>query len=120
MKAYGKLIILDNGKSFFGPGVADLLKEILKTNSIKDASKNMGLSYSKALRILKEAEQHLGFTIVEKFRGGDSGGESRVTDKGKKLIESYDFLYEEVNKTLDKNFDKYFAWIGGCSDDKVE
>lgn len=111
MNVYSKLIILDDGIRFFGPGVCDLLKGILETNSIKDAAKNMGLSYSKALRILKKAELYLGFNIVIKSRGGETGGETIVTDEGKRIIESYDLLYKDVNETIDKSFPKYFAWL---------
>lgn len=47
--------------AYFGRGVADLLHGIEKYHSLNQAAKEMGMAYSKAWRIVGEAEQALGF-----------------------------------------------------------
>ena len=50
----------------------------------------MGMAYSKAIRILKHAEEVLGFPLTSRSVGGVSGGGSRLTDEGKEWIEKYE------------------------------
>lgn len=111
MRAYSKVYISDDVGSVFGPGVLKLLRGIQDTGSVKEAASDMKLSYSKALKILKKAEKYLGFEVVEKYRGGDGGGESVVTEEGKRLIESYDMLCNEVDRALESGFKDYFSWM---------
>lgn len=111
MRAYSKVYISDDVASVFGPGVLKLLRGIQNTGSVKEAANNMKMSYSKALKILKKAEKYLGFEVVEKYRGGDSGGESIVTKEGKRLIESYDRLCSEVDRALESGFKEHFSWM---------
>ena len=51
---------------FFGPGVARLLRGIEHTGSLQAAAAEMGMSYSKAWRILHTAERELGFLLVHR------------------------------------------------------
>lgn len=49
--------------AYFGRGVADLLHGIEKYHSLNQAAKEMGMAYSKAWRIVGEAEQALGISF---------------------------------------------------------
>ena len=51
----------DIGERFFGEGPCRLLHRIEETGSLRAAAQAMGLSYSKALRMVKRAEKELGF-----------------------------------------------------------
>ena len=71
---------------FFGPGVSELLDNIEKYGSVASASLNMGLSYSKAWKMIRDSENGLGCTLVERSTGGKGGGKALLTEKGKKII----------------------------------
>lgn len=54
----------DNDEKFFGEGPYRLLLAIEKTGSLRSASKSMGLAYSKAFHMIKNAEEALGFSLT--------------------------------------------------------
>ena len=66
----------DNDEKFFGEGPYRLLLAIEETGSLRSASKSMGLAYSKAFRMIKNAEEALGFSLTSRTTGGRSGGGS--------------------------------------------
>ena len=49
----------------FGPGVAELMRHVEETGSLSEACRCMGMAYSKGWRIMKHAEEDLGFTLME-------------------------------------------------------
>lgn len=86
MKAITNIYLYEEDIRFFGPGPYQLLRLVEETGSIRAASEKMGLSYAKALNILKRAEKSLGFPLMEKKIGGKGGGGSQLTP------EAFDFL----------------------------
>lgn len=50
----------DAGERFFGEGPCRLLHLIEETGSLRSAAAQMGLSYSKALRLVQHAEKGTG------------------------------------------------------------
>lgn len=91
MEAVTKIVFLDeNREKFFGEGPYRLLRGVEQTGSLRSAAAAMGMAYSKALRILKHAEEVLGFPLTSRSVGGVSGGGSRLTDEGKEWIEKYE------------------------------
>ena len=54
----------DAGERFFGEGPCRLLHLIAETGSLRSAAAQMGLSYSKALRLVQHAEKELGFALT--------------------------------------------------------
>ena len=64
----------DAGERFFGEGPCRLLHLIEETGSLRSAAAQMGLSYSKALRLVQHAEKELGFALTCKTIGGGGGG----------------------------------------------
>ena len=62
MKAVTRITFCDdNDEKFFGEGPCRLLHAIEETGSLRSAAISMGLAYTKALRIIKNAEAALGF-----------------------------------------------------------
>ena len=47
-------------EKIFGPGIAELLERVEQTHSMRKATQDMGMAYSKAWRIVKTAENALG------------------------------------------------------------
>ena len=64
----------DIGERFFGEGPCRLLHRIEETGSLRAAAQAMGLSYSKALRMVKRAEKELGFALPAKPLAGAAAG----------------------------------------------
>lgn len=69
----------------FGPGIAALCEGVRDTGSLNAAAKSMGMAYSKAWRIVKEAEDSLGEQLL--VRDGAHG--STLTDDCIKLLDTY-------------------------------
>jgi len=84
----------------FGKGVATLLEGIRNHGSLNASAKQIHMAYSKAWRIIKEAESCLGFALLE--RQGALG--STLTDEGLKLLDVYQQLESESTNQLDKRF----------------
>lgn len=96
---------------FFGPGVVELLQHISQTSSINMAAREMGMSYNKAWRILKRAEEELGFPLVLKSVGGSNGGGSKITAEGKVLIEKFLSFQTKTYEIADTYFNEIFDGI---------
>lgn len=90
MKVITRVIFLDDQREkFFGEGPYRLMMAVEETGSLLKAAQSMGMAYSKAMKILKKAEQTLGFPLTERSAGGASGGGSRLTPRGKEWTEKY-------------------------------
>jgi len=100
-----KISIADeNNRGFFGIGIIWLLEEIEKTGSIKGAANNLGMSYSKAHKILKRVEDKTGKPLLEKKRGGIERGGSQLTDYSKNLILEYKKFQNNIKDYANKKF----------------
>ena len=93
----------------FGPGMAMLLRRIERLHSLRAASLDMGMAYSKSWTILREAETGLQFPLVHSTTGGRNGGGAVLTPKGQRLLEAYEQFERELNETGEELFRKYFA-----------
>ena len=91
MKAHTKIIFFDeNEHKFFGEGPARLLHAIEKYGSLRTAASSMDMAYTKALKIIKTAENALGFPLTTRTAGGKSGGGSQLTSEGKEWLNRYE------------------------------
>ena len=76
----------DAGERIFGEGPCRLLHLIEETGSLRSAAAQMGLSYSKALRLVQHAEKELGFALTCKTIGGRGGGGSTLTAEARQFF----------------------------------
>lgn len=91
MKAQTKIVLVDdNNNKFFGEGPARLLHAIEDQGSLRIAAKSMNMAYTKALKILNNAEQTLGFPLTTRTTGGKDGGGSKLTSDGKEWLTRYE------------------------------
>lgn len=109
MRAVTTIFLCEDDIRFFGPGPYTLLKKIDETGSIRTAALNMELSYAKALKILKRAEECLGFPLVEKRIGGKGGGGSRLTKETQQFMEKYKKYQEECCETNQRIYNEIFS-----------
>ncbi|MEE0612367.1 MAG: LysR family transcriptional regulator, partial [Collinsella stercoris] len=80
----------------FGGGCAALLEGIADEGSLNRAAKRMGMAYSKAWRIVREAEAHLDCELLT--RDGARG--SRLTPEGERALKGYRELQREVDELI--------------------
>ncbi len=91
MKAITKIIFLDDNEDrFFGEGPARLLHKIETEGSLRAAAFSMGMAYTKALKLLKHAEEVLGYPLTARSAGGKHGGGSKLTPEGKEWLKRYE------------------------------
>jgi molybdate transport system regulatory protein len=104
----GYKVWLDNHGKAFGDGPYELLSRVEQTQSLHQAASQMGMSYSKAWRLIGALEKRLGFLLIERKVGGLSGGGSRVTSQGKELMKRYKHFQKDVKTSLEKIYRTHF------------
>ena len=109
MKAVTKITFLDeNGEKFFGEGPVRLLRGVERTGSLRAASAEMHMAYTKALKLVKNAESALGFSLINSVTGGKSGGGSSLTKEGKEWLERYEKYRDECIQTNHRLYLEHF------------
>lgn len=86
-----------------------LLEMLEWTGSLQTASECLGLSYTQCWRQIKSMETELGFPIVESVAGGQRGGGTRLTEKGKLFLEAYQQFILAGEKMLEILFQEQFS-----------
>ena len=97
------------GDAFLGPGVVELLERIVENGSILRASRQMNLSYVKALHILKRTEEELGRPVLIRQKGGPARGSSELTEFGKAFLERYGQLRESIEAAGREAFGRFLG-----------
>ena len=110
-----KLQIAKNVK-FIGPGCRDLLRLIREQGSVRLACEAMGMSYSKAWRILNTLEAETGLQVLTRRQGGKSGGETSLTPEGKELLTRFEAYESECKKAVEAIFRHHFAGEAGMQE----
>ncbi len=100
---YKVSITSETGYELIGDSDWELLLKIQENASLKIAAEKVGISYRKAWGDLRKIENKLGFAIVEKNRGGESGGYTKLTAEGETLINAY----KELNINFQNAVNKY-------------
>ena len=91
----------EDGERFFGEGPCRLLHAIEQTGSLRAAAQSMQMAYTKALGLVRHAEQVLGFALTERKIGGKGGGGSVLTDEAKEFLYRYE-QYRDACKQAGK------------------
>ena len=105
----GVTVRIFGSEKCFGPGVAELLEHVDQTHSLRQATMRMGMAYSKAWRILKTAEENLGFPLLSSTTGGKGGGGAELTEAGRRFLMSYRALEKAVRDYADEAFLEYIG-----------
>ena len=102
----------DNGIKFFGEGPCRLLRCVEKNGSLRAAAMEMEMAYSKASKLLKQAENNLGFPLTTRSAGGKDGGGSRLTPEGKRWLQQYEAYRDACVKANQELYRLHFPEIG--------
>jgi len=98
--------INDGDQRFFGPGMVSLLESVERLKSLRAAAAEMAMSYSKAWRIIKTAEESLGGKLLESRTGGSGGGGAVLTDLAKEFLSDYKRLNDDIIAYGEKRFEE--------------
>ena len=119
---YDKLVERSNRKLFrpvldvslmregrlFDKNAALLLHTVAYAGTVKEASSKIGISYSKAWKMISALEDNLGFPLLERQPGGESGGASQLTAEGRHLLLQYERYVEDIKRYANSVFGHYF------------
>ena len=109
MKPVTKIQFFDeNGEKFFGEGPCRLLRLVERTGSLRSAAVSMEMAYSKALKLVKQAEEALGFPLTQRCAGGKDGGGSTLTPEGRAFLERYEAYREACVRASRELYAHYF------------
>ncbi|WP_425448196.1 winged helix-turn-helix domain-containing protein [Dethiothermospora halolimnae] len=103
-----KVWLKENDKKVFGKGPKELLLKIEELGSIRQASIDMGMSYSKAWKLVANLEETLNIKILEKTIGGSHGGSSLLTEEARKLIKKYEAFEKEAQEKIKDLYHEIF------------
>lgn len=93
---------------FFGAGTAELLELISYEQSVRMASNLMGISYSKAWKMIKKMEEGSGYTMVRCQQGGKDGGKAELTEDAVLLLKKYRLFEKRLKEEAEKIYDEIF------------
>ena len=109
MKPVTKIQFLDeNGEKFFGEGPFRLLRLVEETGSLRCAAASMGMAYSKALKLVSQAEKALGFPLTQRSVGGKDGGGSTLTPEGREFLQKYEAYRDACVQANRELYAQYF------------
>ena len=89
----------------FGLGVVMLLEGVEQERSLNRAAKRIGMAYSKAWRVIREAEGQLGYELL--IRDGARG--STLNEEGRRALETYRSIEAEVRAIVERRKGE-FGW----------
>jgi len=94
------------GDGFLGEGRFQLLLAIDRAGSLRKAAEELGISYRKAWGDIRAAEAHLGFELVDRQRGGNSGGSSVLTERARQLLQAFEEVKANIETVVTGEFGK--------------
>lgn len=105
------LFLDDRDEKFFGEGPCRLLHAVEENGSLRAAAASLGMAYTKALKIMNNAEKALGFPLTVRAAGGRSGGGSTLTEEGKEWLARYEAYRDACVQANRELFRQYFPEI---------
>ena len=113
MKASTRITFFDDqGEKFFGEGPARLLRGVEEQGSLRSAAMAMGMAYTKAMKLVKQAESSLGYSLIARTTGGKDGGGSILTPEGKRWLLTYEAYRDACVKSNQALYRQFFPQIG--------
>ncbi len=104
-------VSLSKEKPFLDSKIAMLLMLIDETRSVRAAGQRMQLSYSSCWNIIRTLESQLSFSLIERSQGGAGGSQSRLTDRGRELLDRYSAYEKRLKDQAAALYGEYFGDI---------
>lgn len=99
---------LEKETAFFSHRLKLLLFLLDDTHNMRTSCTCAGIAHSKAWDMINRLEQNLGYSVVERHRGGKSGGSTCLTQQGIAFLEAYHELERSVHRFTQQEFQKLF------------
>ena len=96
------------GEHVFGMGLACLLEKVDRLGTLQAAAKALNMSYRYAWDLIREAEKHLGQSLIERHAGGADGGGSVLSDHGRQMLTAFIEINDDVSAYADTCFKKLY------------
>ncbi len=93
----------------FGPGIAEILRRVQQEHSLRAAAMSMGMAYSKAWTVIKNAERELGFELLISSTGGKHGGGAILSDRAAAILTAYQAYRSKLQTFAEEEFAKGLA-----------
>lgn len=93
---------LRRGEQQFGGRQLELLARIADCGSITQAAKAVGMSYKAAWEAVDAISNLAGEPLLTRVSGGRSGGYSRLTPRGEKLVDNFRVIEREHRRFLEQ------------------
>lgn len=104
-------VSLNREMPFFDRKTAMLLMLIDETSSVRAAGQRMQLSYSSCWNLIHTLESQLNFSLIERTQGGAGGSQSRLTQRGRLLLERFNTYEQKLRDTASELYESYFGGL---------
>ena len=104
-----KIWLESKGRYAFGFGLCEMLQAIGRCRAIKQAARDIGMSYRYVWGRIKDAEETLGRQLVETQVGGKDPQRSRLTPAAQQMVAEFTALREAMKDLLHREFTRCFA-----------
>ena len=108
MKLNYKIWLEKEGEKVFGDGPLDILHRIERAGSLRQAAEEIKMSYSQAWNLIKDLEKRLGFKLLKRKVGGESGGGSQLTEQARDLMMKFEIFRDKAQESLNLLYKEIF------------
>ncbi|HEV3339548.1 MAG TPA: molybdate ABC transporter substrate-binding protein [Pirellulales bacterium] len=109
------LAVTRTGRTVVDQDQAEVLEAIGRYHSISAAARGIGISYRHAWKLVQQANEAAGVTLVEAATGGLRGGGATLTDRGRLALETYHQLRSELTATSGAVLKRIVSSAGGTA-----
>ncbi len=102
-----KLYLENEQDKFMGIGVLWLLQKVQECGSLRAAALDLGISYSKAFRMVDNLETSLGTAVISRKKGGMQRSGASLTAFGQEFIVLYDKFQRKCKTLMEKPFEEF-------------
>lgn len=99
---------LEKETAFFNARLKLLLFLIYELQNMRTCCIYSGIAYSKAWEMINNLERSLGFSVVERQRGGQDGGYTALTRRGVEFLLAYQRFEEKMHRITQREFKEQF------------
>lgn len=101
---------LEQESAFFSARLKLLLYLLADTSNMRTSCAYSGIAHSKAWDMINRLEQRLGYSVVDRQRGGKAGGSTRLTKQGAEFLTAYHDFEHAVHQFTQNEFKKRFIY----------
>lgn len=112
-------LLNEEGEAFLGSGPYWLLRRIAESHSISEAAREMGMSYSKAHRLIRTLEKNTGRRSLVTHIGGMDRGGAELTPFARTLLAAYEQFLKEIQQDARKRFHSLEELLSSKSEEEV-